>query len=453
MPDSGRSRVESLPEWGMARGPRPIASERGSVTTVSQPLNGDPGPLRVPRPARRRLTRWGPAVVSITAALAYGLYIALRTYEVDLGVYLRLGGKYIFTSHLYSFVLPNTSLPFTYPPFAALLFAPWQRTFGTVGSVQTVWTMGNVAVLVGVLVLSIRLVKPSLSKVSSWRLALAFSLPALLLNPVLITIGFGQVNLFVMFLVMWDLLTERRIGKRQLPLGVATGLAAAVKLTPLLFVPYLLLTRRWRGAVTCMVTFIGCEVLTFVVSPASSRTYWTKAVFRPGRAGDLSIVDNQNLWSVLDRFAHGVLPSAVMLPLLALVAGGGLWLAAQAHRRSSPLLGVLICAGTCLIVSPISWVHHMVWVVPAILWLILGADRPHWGRPLAAVAAVLFWSAPVWWVPYKDTSDLHLNSLQLIFGDSFFFAMMLFVVGAAVLVFRRRAVRLEEERHLSRLTG
>ena len=275
------------------------------MTTVDQSLHGSRRRrLGVPGPARRRLTHWGPALVSITAALAYGLYIALRTYEVDLGVYLRLGGKYIFTSHLYSFVLPNTSLPFTYPPFAALLFAPWQRTFSTVGSVQTVWTMCNLAVLVGVLVLSVRLVKPSLSKVSRWRLALALSLPALLLNPVLITIGFGQVNLFVMLLVMWDLLSERRIGKRQIPPRGTARLAAAVKLTPLLFVPYLLLTRRWRGAVICTMTFIACEVATFVVSPTSSKTlFWTKAIFQQKSAGDLSIVDNQNLWSVLDRFA------------------------------------------------------------------------------------------------------------------------------------------------------
>ncbi len=423
------------------------------MTTVNQPLHGGRRRLSLPGPARRRLTRWGPALVSITAALAYALYVALRTYEVDLGVYLRLGGKYIFTSHLYSFVLPNTSLPFTYPPFAALLFAPWQRTFSTVGSVQTVWTLCNLLVLAAVLRLSVRLVKPSLGKASSWRLALALSLPALLLNPVLITIGFGQVNLFVMLLVMWDLLSERRIGKRQIPLGVATGLAAAVKLTPLLFVPYLLLTRRLRGAVTCMMTFIACEVVTFVVSPTSSRAYWTKAIFRPGRAGDLSIVDNQNLWSVVERFTHAVLPSTVMLPLLVAAAAVGLWLAAEAHRRSSPLLGVLIAAATCLFVSPISWVHHMVWVVPAILWLALAADRPHWGRQIAALAAVLFWSAPVWWVPYKNTSDLHLSPLQLIAGNSFFIAMVLFVVGAAVLVIRRRAVHHEGEMHLSHLPG
>lgn len=202
-----------------------------------------------------------------------------------------------------------------------------------------------------------------------------------------------------------------------------------------------------------MITFSICELATFVVSPASSKAYWTKAIFKPGRAGDLSIVDNQNLWSVLDRFTHGVLPGALMLPLLVATAVGGLWLAAQAHRRSSPLLGVLVCAAICLIVSPISWVHHMVWVVPAILWLALAEDRPRWGRPLAAIAAVLFWSAPVWWVPYKNTSDLHLGPWQLVAGNSFFFAMVLFVVGAAVLVLRRRPGRPAADMQLPLVSG
>jgi alpha-1,2-mannosyltransferase len=421
------------------------------VTTVDPPVQGGRNKLRLAGTPRRLLNGWAPALASLALAVAYGLYIALRTYEVDLGVYLRLGGRYVFTSHLYSFVLPNTSLPFTYPPFAALLFAPWQRTFSNVGSVQAVWTMGNLIALIGVLVLSVRLVKPSLDRVATWRLALALTLPALLLNPVLITIGFGQVNLFVTFLVMWDLLSERRIGKRQLPLGIATGVAAAVKLTPLLFLPYLVLTRRWRAALTGVVTFGACELLTYAVSPASSKAYWTQAVFKPGRAGDLSIVDNQNLWGVLDRFTHGLLPDAVMLPLLLLAAASGLWLAAQAHRRSSPFLGVLVCAVTCLIVSPISWVHHMVWVVPAIIWLALAPDRPRWGRPLAAATAVLFWSAPVWWVPYKNTSDLHLNPLQLIAGNSFFLAMLVFLAGAAVLVVRRGTLSSDETIRLTRL--
>jgi hypothetical protein len=93
----------------------------------------------------------------------------------------------------------------------------------------------------------------------------------------------------------------------------------------------------------------------------------------------------------------------------------------------------------------------MVWVVPTILWLALAPDRPRWGRPLAAATAILFWSAPVWWVPYKNTSDLHLNLLQLMAGDSFFFAMLIFLGGAALLVLRRRAARAEERGRLPRL--
>ena len=375
----------------------------------------------------------------MAGAIAYGLYIALRTYEVDLGVYLRLGGRYIFTSHLYSFVLPNTSLPFTYPPFAALLFAPWQRTFTTVGSVQTVWTMCNLAALLGVLVLSVRLVRPTLDRVSTWRLTLALSLPALLLNPVLITIGFGQVNLVVTFLVMWDLLSERRIGRRQVPLGIATGLAAAVKLTPLLFVPYLLLTRRWRGALNCVLTFVACELVTFLVSPTPSIAYWTQAIFKPGRAGDLSIVDNQNLWAVLDRFTHGVLPGAVMLPVL--IAG----------RGGRALVGG---SGASTVIAPAGRPHLCRDVSRRITDLVgpphgvggsghpvacAGSGSTTLGRALAAGAAVLFWSAPVWWVPYKNTSDLHLGVVQLVAGNSFFFAMAIFLLGAAVLLLRRRA--------------
>jgi alpha-1,2-mannosyltransferase len=308
--------------------------------------------------------------------------------------------------------------------------------FSTVNSVQTAWTMCNLAALVGVLVLSVRTVKADLGRSSTWRLALVLSLPALLLNPVLVTVGFGQVNLIVTLLVMWDLLSERRIGPWKAPLGVAIGLAAAVKLTPILFVPYLILTRRTRGALNCAATFVVCELVAFLLSPTSSIAFWTRDLFKPDRAGSLSFVGNQNLTAVIERFNHGVLPEISLVPVLIVAAAAGLWLAALAHRRSSPMLGVLICAATGLLVSPISWVHHMVWVVPAILWLAVAEDKPRWGVPLAIGTAVLFWSAPIWWVPYKNTSDLRLNAWQLLAGNSFFLAMLIFVLGATILVVR-----------------
>ena len=432
---------------------RPPRQPRSAVlTTVDRPFHHGSHVTRSV-PWLRRLTGWCSALVSFTGALGYGLYVALRTYEVDLGVYLRLGGRYALTPHLYAFGLPNTSLLFTYPPFAALLFAPWQRVFTTVDSVQTVWTLCNLTALVGLLVFTTRLVKPELDRASTWRLALLLSLPALLLNPVLVTLGFGQVNLVVTLVVMWDLLGERRVGSRRVPLGVATGLAAAVKLTPILFVPYLLLTRRARGAWTCLVTFFVCELVTFLLSPTSSTAYWTHALFKPARAGSLSIVDNQNLTAAFERFDHAAISQLPLVPFLVAAAAGGLWLAVLAHRRSSPLLGVLICAATGLLVSPISWVHHMVWVVPAILWLALAEDRPRRGVALALGTAVVFWSAPIWWVPYRDTLDLHLDGWQLVAGNAFFFALVLFMVGAAVLVARRGPGRVTPRGQLLPGTG
>ncbi len=418
------------------------------MTTIEPPLRESTTSPTGLGHALRRVTGWSPAVISFAAALGCGLFFALHTYEVDLGVYLRLGGRYIFTSRLYSLGLGHTGLLFTYPPFAALLFAPWQRLFTTVDAVQTGWTMCNLAALVVLLVLSIRLVRPEWNRISRWRLALVLTLPALFLNPVLLTIGFGQVNLVVALLVLWDLLGSRRVGPWTLPMGVATGVAAAVKLTPIIFVPYLLLTRRFRAAATCLATFVACGLVTFAVSPASSRVYWTKALFDPTRTATsvltpgLGFISNQSLSGVAARLAHGDVSHAIVMPVLLVVAAAGLWLAALAHRHSSALLGILVCAATSLLVSPVTWSHHMVWVVPGILWLALGHDRPRHGRLVAAVVTVLFWSAPIWWVPHGRLFELHLNAWQLVAGDSFFLAMVAFLgwVGFRVRPWLRRGI-------------
>ena len=401
-------------------------------------------------PGRRRLKGWGPALVSFALAVAYGLYIALRTYEVDLGVYLRLGGKYVFTSHLYSFVLPNTSLPFTYPPFAALLFAPWQRTFSNVGSVQTVWTMGNVAALVGVLVLSVRLVKPSLDQVATWRLALALSLPALLLNPVLITIGFGQVNLFVT--LPGHVGSAQRTHDREATAPARRGHRA----------------RRGGQAHTAAVRPVSRA------DPAVARGRDGRADVRGVRAGDVrglahvleGLLDQGHLQAGACRRSHDRgQPEPLGCPRPLHARRAARWphapVAPRDRRRRAPAGG----AGAPAVITAPGRARLRRDVPPRLPHLVgpspgvgragdpvagLRARPAALGRPLAGATAVLFWSAPVWWVPYKNTSDLHLNPLQLVAGNSFFFAMLLFLAGAAVLVVRRRGGRAGSERSLPR---
>ncbi len=374
-------------------------------------------------------------------ALGYSpLYLAVRSYEVDIDVY-RMGGQHVLSPDLYTVQFGHSALFFTYTPFAALLFAPFGRNLD-IWSLQGLAAVTNVVALAALIYLSIRIVAPRLERKQVLRWALVLLFPAVALNPVFNTIGLGQINLVLCVLIMWDLTTDRRIGSRTLPLGIATGLAAGIKLTPLIFVPYLIFTRRTRGALYAVITFIACDAIAFLITPGDSWKYWTKDVLNTKRAGALLYTSDQNLSSVLERLHHGPVSASVVVPALVVVGVGGLALAAWAHRRSSVVLGLLVCATTGLIISPITWVHHMVWVVPVIIWLAAGADRPRRGPLLAGFAAVLFVAAPIWWVPTswrvtKHAPELHQNAWQLFFGNSFLLAMLAFLAGVLVMLVRR----------------
>jgi alpha-1,2-mannosyltransferase len=168
-------------------------------------------------------------------------------------------------------------------------------------------------------------------------------------------------------------------------------------------------------------------------------------VFDSKRAGALLYSSDQNLSSVLQRLHHGPVSALVLVPALVFICVGGLALAAWAHRRSSVVLGLLVCATTGLIISPITWVHHLVWVVPVIIWLAVGTDRPRQGPWLAGFAAVLFMAAPIWWVPTSwlvttHAPELHQNRWQLVLGNSFLFAMLAFLAGVVVMLVWRSGV-------------
>lgn len=374
--------------------------------------------------------------VSAGCALALAISIAAVHRQVDIGVYV-MGGAHVLGPHLYDTRLPHSGLLFTYPPFAALPFAPLSLLPAT--AAQLVWAALNNGFLVGLTAVSIRAVRPGLPRRSVVCVSSVASLPFMVLDPVLVNFQLGQVNLLIALLVMADLTGARRIGRLEVPEGLLTGIAAAIKLTPLVFIPYLLLAGKRRAAAVVAGTFVVCETLAAAVTPSSAWAYWTKYVLDSARAGGLIYISDQNLRSVLERFHHAAsVPGSVLWPVTVLVGVGGVVLAAFAHRRSSPMLGILVCATTGLVVSPITWAHHLVWVVPALVWLAAAEDRPARGRTYAAAVAVLFWAAPIWWVPNQHLRELHENPWELAAGNSFFFAMSAFLVGAAALLLGRR---------------
>ncbi len=386
-------------------------------------------------------TSWILPLVSGLGALGLAIFLAVQKFEVDMAVYL-MGGRHAFSALLYRVEVPRRPyLVFTYPPFAAILFAPLADVVSRT-TAQVLWAIVNIAALFGLIHLSLRLARPHLDRLERRRWSMVLLLPTLLLNPVLLTVGLGQVDLVLCLAVLFDLCSPRQIGRVTVPLGLIIGVAASIKLTPLLFIPYLLMTGRRRGALTAGVSFILCTTIAFVLTPRASWIYWRFDVRVAKRAGALFDVSDQNLRSLLSRFLHEPVPGNILWPLVLVIAVGGLLLAARAHRSYSPLFGVIVCANTELLVSPITWTHHLVWIVPALLWLGLSADAPRHGALIALALALVFWSAPIWrvptsYIPRADPIELHEHGWQLIAGNAFALILVLTLVATAILLGRR----------------
>ncbi len=300
----------------------------------------------------------------------------------DLGIY-RDGGlivrhAYHFRSGratpLYDWVSPGGGNPFTYPPFAAGIFA--LMSYLPLSALQWGMTIASIAALVAAVWLTIGAVGGPSGRARA-GLALAVSAVALWTQPVQSNLALGQINLLLMVAIIWDLRpsvrpadgSPARTADRWWT-GAATGIAAGIKLTPLIFIPYLLVTRRFRAAATAAATFAVTVAIAFLPLPGASAMYWGGGLF--ARANGTSTANlefyfasswNQSLRGLLSRLMlHADLATGPWLMAALVTAVAGLLCAVWLHNDGYPMLGVLACALTGLLISPISWLHHWVWV-------------------------------------------------------------------------------------------
>jgi alpha-1,2-mannosyltransferase len=315
---------------------------------------------------------------TMVAAVAAGAYIvALATHPwksllngFDLEVYL--GGAHEALHHavnLYSWHYQHDlGIQFTYTPFAALLFAaglavPFRALMALVSIASTFALFATVWIAFREL---------------GWRQLASRAGAALLVTglafwtePVQRALYLGQVELVLMAVVVWDMCQpDRRRWK-----GAALGVAAGIKLVPALFILYLLLTRRFRAAIVACLSFLVTVVIGFVALPHPSVTWWLRADFwQAGRTGFVGDQQNQSLRGLLTRVAGSVsggqvpwLCAALLVAVIGLAAAVVLW---NCGRQWGPFAGLMACALTTLLVSPISWDHHWVWIAPGLVLLI-----------------------------------------------------------------------------------
>jgi alpha-1,2-mannosyltransferase len=339
--------------------------------------------------------RWlaAGAVVLIVAGIAAAVWM-LHPYGrkfdlIDLAVYRAAGkavlhGRSVFGPYVAHQL--RVPLPFIYPPVAAVFAIPF--TLMPVGFANVVWTLITLALLFGVVKLCFA---PSTDG-SLVALMLAFGV-ALALSPVQENLRFGQLGIALMACCVFDCMVPRT----RWPRGVLVGIAAAVKLVPAIFVPYLWLTGRRRAAYVAIATFVGCTVVGWVADASDSWEFFRHRMFEPTSPKYFS---NQSLEGMLQRFIGPW--RLIWLPAVAVIIVFGLWQAARASRAGDELRGVAITGLVGVIVSPISWVHHIVWIVPAIAAILAtGTDKGR--RVLAFVVAALFVAR----LPYVGNDELH----------------------------------------------
>ena len=336
---------------------------------------------------------------------------------VDLDVY-RSGGQAVLRGEpVYDFLnQPPQLLPFTYPPFAALLATPLALLSWP--AAQWVWVVLVYAALVCAVCYAFReplgrAVRAGGARSGAGATMMTGAVAGVVagvligamayLMPVRDQIRFGQVDLFLVALCLADCATR----SPRWPRGLLIGLATAIKLVPGVFIIYLWLTGRRRSAVTAAVAAAAATLAAAAVLPRDSADFWFGALLDSDRVGANNGTANQALRAVLLRmYLPGAVTALLWVLCVAVVAYAGFRLARRAGllaaapgapgSYNAELVGVAITGLLAVALSPVAWIHHLAWLVVVIGALV--GDGRDVRRVIVACGVWLAYVLPLpWW--------------------------------------------------------
>ncbi|MFB8001884.1 glycosyltransferase 87 family protein [Nocardia sp. NPDC056000] len=363
------------------------------------------------------------AVVSLLAHFWHGY--------IDLQVYRNGARAWLDDKDLYGPMPPvyGLGLPFTYPPLAALFFAP----LALMPLLLSEWAV----LIVSILSLGITLwvvldrLRPNLAWVTRLTIVIGAVSILQLSEPIRQTYGFGQINLVLMAAITLDCLARKPFWPR----GMLIGIAVSVKLTPGGYLLYFLLRKDWKGAATLVLSTIGAVAVGFALFPSDSVEYWFHTLADTGRIGPPWYAGNQSLKGFAYRL--GVSSSAatliwIVLSVLA-IALAAIWMK-RLISVGANAAALMVNAGAVLLVSPVSWSHHWVWIAPVLLVVadaIASGQRNKWFLGATGFAVILFAIGPQWLLPHDHDRELTWAWWQQIIGSSYvLFTLALFIIAA-----------------------
>lgn len=320
-------------------------------------------------------------ILSVAARFAWTYLAPNGANFVDLHVYVGGAAALDRPGTLYSYVYadqtPDFPLPFTYPPFAAVVFYPLHLL--PFGLLALLWQLATMAALYGAVRISQRLLGVPAGR--GHRAAMLWTAIAIWLEPLRSTFDYGQINVLLMLAALWAVYTTRWWLS-----GLLVGVAAGIKLTPAITAVYLVGVRRWLAAAASAVVFAASVGVSLLVVGDQARFYFTDLLGDARRVGPIATSFNQSWRGAISRilghdagFGPLVLTAIAVTAVLAVLA----WRALDASDQLGKLLVVEMFG---LLLSPISWTHHWVWLVPLMIWVLQGPVRERLG------ARIIGWS-------------------------------------------------------------
>ena len=332
-----------------------------------------------------------------------------RRYGMDLQVYRDALNSWRSGNSPYLATFTQSHLAFTYPPFALLALSP--LTWASFPITQWLLWTASVTAATGSIVLVLRdmgaeVTQRLLCKSFAWS-----CVSVIALEPARSGIDYGQIEFILMFIVVADLLVMASPYR-----GIGIGLAAAVKITPLVFVIVLVVSRDLKSVIRATVSFLAWTALSWLFWPGLSRVYWFHDVSHPARVGTIAYGGNQSWYAILHRppfpasgsgFAW-LLLSFITLAVSTFVA----WRCVSINQKAPAIVSIALAG---LLISPISWTHHWIWIllIPALMVCYRSSDVPQSVRIMLWGLIVLTIAAPYWWFSRGIPADVFEAVLPL----------------------------------------
>ena len=302
---------------------------------------------------------------------------------------------------------------FTYTPFAALSFVPLEL----LGKVDSRWVLTAVSIGCYLLVVIVCARRLRMTLASAGIVAVA----GLAFEPFARNILLGQINLVLVALVVVDLFV---VPPRYR--GMLIGLAAGVKLIPGAFILFLVLKREWAAALRSVAAFTVTIGLGALFAPQDSWQYWSGGFINLSRFGPDAVIrgDNQSLTGAFMRLSRDVSPPSIVTLLLSVsVMVLGLVAAKRQIDSGNDVAGLVCIAFASLLASPVSWTHHWVWAVIALLVLVQGLHRV-----TAVLLGLIFVIGPMWFTPTGQMLELQHIWWQVAACVSYVFVALTFLI-------------------------